>query len=90
MDVTYLQILGVILIVLGVDGIRKGKIKWSIHNNSGAYVQFGPFHYNLTPDRTIAKGVWRNKIIRPLCAVLVLIGLVLIFIYTGNKVAFTI
>jgi len=89
MEITQLQVLGIILVIFGIYGLIKGEIEWSVTDDSGSELRMGSYKYKLTPDKVFASGVWKGKLIRPMCAICTVAGLILIFIYTGEKIAFT-
>lgn len=90
MEVTILQVFGLVLIMFGAWGLFKGEIEWSISVGPQTNRK-GIFQINLNkPNIEIAKGVWKGKWVGPICAVVFSFGLLLLFVIIGEKVAFTI
>lgn len=91
MEITYLQLLGAVLIYCGVYGFIKGKIEWEAEVGPGSRSD-ATFSIDLTPDKYKKKysGVLEGKWVKPCCIFLAVIGAALVFIVTGESVAFKI
>lgn len=89
MEITALQIFGVILIYSGLHGFIKKEIKIQQIDNSGFKARLGPLEFG-SQDRVISETVWKNKWVRPFCVLLIIIGVALIFFYPGSTIAITI
>ena len=90
MEITFLQLLGAILIYGGISCYLKGEIKWSVEASPGAGKK-STFHIDLTPDKYKYRdeGVYSGKWVKPICVALTIVGLLLVFIFKGESVAFT-
>lgn len=87
MEITVLQLLGLFLVVFAAYCFYKGKIQWSLEVGPGA-TSHSMFHVDLTPDKYKLRkeGVIGGKWVRPVCAVITIVGLLLIFKFSGDTV----
>lgn len=90
MEFTVLQVLGCLLVCVGAYSFYKNEIQWSVEVGPGS-TRRGVFHFDLTPDRFKYRkeGVMRGKWVRPTSALVVVAGLLLMFVFTGDTVAFS-
>ena len=88
MEITILQLLGIVFIIFGGYCFCKGKIEWSFEISPGASSD-NTINIDFTPEKfkTRKDGVLKGKWVRPLCAVVFIVGLIFLFIITGETVA---
>lgn len=88
MDITILQILGAMLVVNGGYGVIKGDLPWSFELGPGS----PRADIDLTPKalKYRREGVLSGAWLRPVCAVTIAIGLLLILVFTGETVVISI
>ncbi|GJM10602.1 MAG: hypothetical protein DHS20C11_28780 [Lysobacteraceae bacterium] len=79
-----MQILGAILIVSGGHGLIIGEIPWSFELGPGK----SGVDIDLTPDalKFRRQGTFTGTWVRPVCGAAMAIGLLLVFIFTGDTV----
>ena len=91
MNITYVQILGFVLLYAGIHGFIKGKIEWEVTVGGSGYD--GESYYISTPlgdNERRYEGVWDGVWVRVVFALLSIFGLLLMFVVTGEEVAFSI
>lgn len=90
MDVTYLQIFGLIFAWFGGYCFVKGRIEWSIEFGPGPGRKNNLFNIDLTPEhrKTRKEGELTGKWVRPVCLVIMLVGIAMIAM-RGESVAFS-
>jgi len=91
MELTVLQIIGIGLIILGGYGYYRGNIPWSFEIGPGGRND-STIHIDLTPDefKYRKEGVLEGKWVQPFCALIVVIGFILLVFIPGETVAFKI
>lgn len=91
MEITVLQLVGGILILFGVLGYKRGEIPWSFEISPYTGNK-STFHIDLTPEELKFKreGVAKGKWVRPFCAVIAILGGILVLFFEGDTIAFTI
>ncbi|WP_372870129.1 hypothetical protein [Shewanella sp.] len=82
MEITILQVVGMILIAFGGYGFYKGFISWSIEVRPGSSPRDRGFHIDLTPEplKWRKEGKFEGKWVRPVCSIILILGIVLLFI----------
>ena len=90
MDITFVQLFGVALVYCGIHGYIKGKVDWSVevgpHSGSDS-----TFNFDLTPDKYrwrragMLTGMWARLI----CIVVTVAGALLLFVFKGESIAFS-
>ena len=87
MTITVLQIIGLFLVVLGGYGFYKNQIEWSFSLNFGRPKKSGTVNVDLSPEFELNSGVLTGRWVRPVCASVFLIGIILVFFLKGDTAA---
>ena len=91
MDITVLQIVGAAITYSSIVAFVRGEVRLSteVGPSSG---RSGGFHIDLTPEKYKyrSESVYSGKWIKPISLVVMAVGLMLMFLFKGDSVAFTI
>ena len=76
MEITALQFLGIFLVILGVYGLYKGEIGYSIEIGGSSKANF-----KIGPKIEITKGTLKGRWVRPISGLIVFGGVLLVFMF---------